>query len=275
MQDFQKEFYSKNKKEQRTKSTMNRTDWYNRRTWSCYPRKNGCGNYISKTSAYTDEALAWTTAGGPVPPEAATDWEETVPDTLVVEAMGGPVMADDPVTITEGELDTETKGVTGTGLVATPDTVGEMLELTEEIAGVSAWERPAASVGWGAITDISVCVPWVASFWACSRANCKQIYKVRLKAKISSWKKIGGERYEWFNLQFFWHGPLWFLRHLIVIVPIPTMLNNLECMLNHEDQSMKHTKKSWICECEKRQKNPLSSIWSSKFLPHGWCIGPL
>lgn len=141
--------------------------------------------------------MAWTTAGGPVPPEAATDWEETVPVTLVDEAMGAPVMVDDPETATEGELDTETKGVTGTGLNATPEVVGEMLELTEEIAGVSALERPTAGVGWGVVTVISVCVPWTASFWACSRANCKQIYEVRLnlKAKNPFEGKYEKERY--------------------------------------------------------------------------------
>lgn len=61
--------------------------------------------------------------------------------------MGVPVLVNDPEATTEGELDTETKGVTGTGLDATPDTVGEMLELTDEIAGVSVWERPTAGVG--------------------------------------------------------------------------------------------------------------------------------
>lgn len=179
------------------------------RTWKCYWRKGGCGNYISKTSAYTDEALAWTTAGGPVPTEAAKDWERTgitegcIPVPLVVDAMGALVIVNDPDATTEGELDTETKGVTGTGLDATPDTLGEMLELMEEIAGVSAWERPTAGVGWDVVTAISVCVPWAASFWACSRANCKQIYEVRLKVKNPIERKYEKKGYEsgnsWFQ----------------------------------------------------------------------------
>lgn len=44
-----------------------------------------------------------------------------------------------------------------------------------------------------------------------------------------------------FNLQFFWHGPLRFFCHLIVIVPIPTHGKQLEYMRNQEDQKMKHT----------------------------------
>lgn len=116
-------------------------------------------------------------AGTPVLPETALTGEAASTGGWIPTALAGTAgcaleTADDPESTGEG-LETATTGVTRTGLKATPANVEVVLELTEIVATDVSAEETATSGAWE-VTLGSDCVPWLAAFWACSRANWKQ-----------------------------------------------------------------------------------------------------
>ena len=116
-------------------------------------------------------------AGTPEFPETALTGEAASTGGWLPTALAGTAgcaleTADDPESTGEG-LETATTGVTRTGLKATPANVEVVLELTEIVATDVSAEETATSGAWE-VTLGSDCVPWLAAFWACSRANWKQ-----------------------------------------------------------------------------------------------------
>lgn len=80
-----------------------------------------------------------------------------------------PGVVDDPEIAIEEGLGKEATGVTATGLDTTLVAAKGVPEDTEVTAlGVSAEAK--AVEAWGA-EPVSDCIPWLDSFWACSRAS--------------------------------------------------------------------------------------------------------
>nr|GLL48194.1 hypothetical protein Itr_chr14CG29980 [Ipomoea trifida] len=96
--------------------------------------------------------------------------EETLIE-LVITGCKVAEFADDPETTVDGALTTETAGVTGAELEATPEIV-EGLELTGVTAvNCCSVEVPAAPIATLDVKPASPCGPGAAAFSACSRAN--------------------------------------------------------------------------------------------------------
>lgn len=92
------------------------------------------------------------------------------PAVLVDRTGCAPEMTDGPEIATGEGFESVTTGVTGTGLKATPANVEAVEELTETVATDVSTDTAAASGAWE-LTLVSDCVPWLADFSACSRAN--------------------------------------------------------------------------------------------------------
>lgn len=135
-------------------------------------KKGGTGKHKRKT--YTGVVLAFPRAGEtPVLPEIAGFKGFTVTmggwtATALAAADCEPGVADDPEIVIE-EFGKEATGVTATGLDATPVAAKGVPEATGVPAlGVS--DEATATGPWEA-KPVSDCIPWLDSFWACSRAS--------------------------------------------------------------------------------------------------------